>query len=93
MLECDKDNCRKRYIGETGRQFRFRLADHRGYISNKIESQPIGAHFNLPGHSLANMKATILEQVKFNNEEYRKEREKYFIRKLDTYNRGLNKQK
>ena len=88
LLECNKDNCRKRYVGETGRQFRFRLADHRGYITNKIESQPAGAHFNLPGHSLANMNATILEQVKYSNEEYRKEREKYFIRKLDTYNIG-----
>ena len=93
LLECNKDNCRKRYVGETGRRFRFRGADHRGYITNKIESQPAGAHFNLPGHSLDNMSATILEQVKYNNEGYRKEREKYFLRKLDTYNIGLNKQK
>ena len=92
LLECDIDRYRKRYIGETGRLFRFRLADHRGYISNKVESQPAGAYFNLPGHNLANMKATILEQVKFNSAEYRKERVKYFIRKLDTYNTGLNKQ-
>ena len=73
--------------------FKFRLADHRGYVSNKIESQPAGAHFNLPGHSLANMKASILEQVRYNCIEYRKEREKYFIRKLNTFNTGLNKKK
>ena len=93
LLECNKEKCKQRYIGETGRMFRFCLADHRGYIINKVESQPAGLHFNLPGHSLDNMKATILEQVKYNNEEYRKEREKYLIRKLNTYNKGMNKHK
>jgi len=82
LLECEKENCNQKYIGETGRQFKFRLADHRGYITNKIESKATWAHFNLPGHSLANMKATILEQVKFKDEAYRKEREKYYIRKI-----------
>ena len=63
LIECDKNNCRERYIGETGRIFKFRLDEHRGYINKKDESQATGAHFNLPGHSLANMKATIFEQV------------------------------
>ena len=71
--------------------FRFRLAKHKGYIFNKVESQPAGANFNLPGHSLDNLKETILEQVKFNNEQYRKEMENYFIKK--TYNTGLNRKK
>ena len=93
LLEYDKDKCRKRYIGETGRIFRFRQAEHKGYFLNMVESQPAGAHFNLPGHSLANMKAKILDQVKINNEEYRTEREKYFLKKLDRYNNGLNRKK
>ena len=58
---------------------KFRLADHRGYINNQVVSKATGAHFNLPGHSLAHLKITILEQVKFNNEEYRREREKSII--------------
>ena len=41
-------------------------------------------------YSLAELQVTILEQTKFNDEEYRKEREKYFIRKFDTYNDGIN---
>ena len=94
MIECTKENCEEsKYIGETGRLFKFRLAEHRGYIVNKDESQATGLHFNLPGHTLAHMKATVLELVNRNSEEYRKEREKFYIRKFNTYHRGLNKQK
>ena len=62
MLHCDK--CGKRYIGETGRIFRARLSDHRGYINNQVISATTGDHFNLPGHSLAYAKVTILEKIK-----------------------------
>ena len=93
LIECDKNNCKERYVGETGRIFKFRLDEHRGYIINKDESQATGAHFNLPGHSLANMKSTILEQVNIKSDIYRKEREHFFIRKLNTFYQGLNKQK
>ena len=82
-----------KYIVETGRVFKFRFDEHRGYISTKDESQANGAHFNLPGHSLANMKATIIEQVKVNDLLYRKEREHFYIRKLNTVYQGLNNQK
>ena len=85
LIECDKDRCKERYVGETGCLLQFRLAEHCGYISNRVESQPTGAHFNQPGHSLANMKVTILEQVRKHDEDYRKERESYFIRKINTY--------
>ena len=91
LIECKK--CNKKYIGETKRKFKHRLADHRGYINNQVLSQPLGAHFNLPGHALADMKATILEQVKYNDETYRKEREAYLINKFNTFYNGLNQQK
>ena len=93
LIECDKDNCRQQYDGETGRIFKFRLDEHRGYINNKVDSQATGRHFNLPGHSLANLKATIIEQVKIPSESYRKEREHFYIRKLNTYHQGMNNQK
>ena len=73
--------------------FRFRLADHRGYVTNRVTSQATGEHFNLPGHSLADLSITILEQTNRKSSEYRKERERYFIRKFDTYYHGINKQK
>ena len=92
MIQCEKDSCRLRYIGESKRPIRNRIADHRGYIVNKHLDKATGAHFNLPGHSLANMRFTILEQVKKNCTLYRKEREKYLIIKFNTHYNGLNRQ-
>ena len=93
LIECNIDSCKQHYIGQTGSLLKYRLADHRGYIINQVVSKATGAHFNLPGHILADIRITILEQVKYNNLEYRKEREKYFIRLFNTYNNGLNKEK
>ena len=92
LLECQKENCLQRYIGTTGRQLKNRIADHRGYISNQVTSKATGAHWNLPGHSLADLRVVVLEQTKIHTEEYRKEREKYFIRLFDTYNNGINRE-
>ena len=88
LLECNIENCKKRYIGESGRELTERLSEHRGYIFNKKLNQATGEHFNLPGHGLQNLKCTVLEQVKKNCILYRKEREKYFIRKFNTYHKG-----
>ena len=49
------------------------------------------APFNTPGLSLGNMKITNLEQVKKHDTEYRKQRQKYFISKFNTFNLGMNK--
>ena len=73
LIECQKDNCLKRYIGESKRPIINRIADHLGYIANKNLDKATGAHFNLPGHSLHHMKFTILEQVKQNEEIFRRE--------------------
>ena len=67
------------------------MADHKTYISSNNLTQPTGAHFNKPGHNLANMKFTVLEKVKKNNELYRKEREHYLIKKFNTFHLGMNK--
>ena len=51
-----------------------------------------GSHFTQPGHSLANLQVTAIEQIKKTNDnEYRKEREEYFIRKFNTVNKGINR--
>ena len=90
MIECKKDTCRLKYIGETKRIMKFRLAEHRGYIGNNDDTAT-GEHFNSPGHSISDLSITILEKVKRKGEAYRKEREKYFIRKFNTFYRGLNR--
>ena len=60
---CEKENCKKVYIGETKRMLRFRLADHRGYISRGDKEKATCDHFNLPGHSLADLRVTVLEHT------------------------------
>ena len=89
MIECNK--CYSKYIGETERELKDRLSDHKTYIRSEKSNQPVGEHFNLPGHSIDNLTVIILEKVKVNDELYRKEREKYLIRKFDTFHNGMNK--
>ena len=93
MIQCTKDNCGMKYIGETKRILKFRLADHRGYINSQDESKATGEHFNSPGHSLSDLSIIVFEKFnKKNDDLYRKEREKYFIRKFNTFYKGLNRQ-
>ena len=91
MIECQKDYCKERYIGETERELRERISEHRGYIHNKNVSTATGEHFNLPGHQLSDMKVTIIEKVKKYDESYRKERESTHIRRFNTFYRGMNR--
>ena len=61
------------------------------FASNKKLKEPTGKHFNQHGHSITDLKVTILEKIKKKDTLYRKERESYFIRKLNTFYGGLNK--
>ena len=90
---CNKENCNEVYIGETKRMLRSRVAEHRGYVSKGETNQSTGAHFNKPGHSLADLRVSVIEHTRGRGSEYRKEREHYFIRRFDTYYNGINKQK
>ena len=72
---------------------KFRVADHWGYVSDKVTSQATSEHFILPGHSLADLRVSVIEQTARKNSEYRKEREHYHIRKFNTIHKGINKQK
>ena len=75
MLECNKDRCEERYIGKSKRPLKNLLDDQRSYIVNHHDDKATGAHYYQPGHSLASLRVTLLEQVKVNSESYRKERE------------------
>ena len=90
LVECQKDNCRQKYIGETERNFIERVYEHVGYARNQILSQTTGYHFNLPGHSVQDMKFSIIEKVKINDTTYRKERERYHINKFNAHYEGMN---
>ena len=90
LVECEKETCRQKYIGETGRTFKQRMDDHIGYDRNGRNYQATRAHFNLPGHSINDMKMSIIEKVK-DDPIYRKEREKYHINKFQTHINGMSK--
>ena len=100
-LDCNSEDvvyklrCRKcppwLYIGETGRRFRDRMQDHRGYITQKKLDHPVGAHFNLPGHSVSDLLPVAIERVlPKGNDLLRKRREKYWINKYDSITFGAN---
>ena len=91
LIECTK--CKEKYIGESERSLKCRLADHRGYVDNGLINTATGSHFNQPGHSLSNLSITIIEKQKNKSGIYRKERERYFINMFNSYYKGMNKQK
>ena len=92
IIECTKDNCKSIYIGESERPLRKRTLEHKGYIQNHMLDKATGEHFNMPGHDINCMKVSIIEKVRKLCVQYRKEREKYFIRKFNSYYKGMNKQ-
>ena len=64
---CQKENCKSVYLGETKRLLKARPADHRGYVVNRDTTTATGYHFNQPGHSLDDLRITVIEQVKKND--------------------------
>ena len=86
--------CRDNYLSSLSLSQCIRNQDKRQIISWTLLSSlincAVGEHFSLLGHSIDNLRVIILEKVKL-KEQYRKESEKYFIRKFDTYYNGMNK--
>ena len=50
-----------------------------------------GEHFNKKGHKVSDMQVTILEKIFSIDPAIRKEREKFFINKMNSKYKGLNK--
>ena len=74
----------------TEKPMHERLSQHRGYVTRNTQDAT-GHHFNRPGHTLGNMNITIIERVKSKDPIYRKERERYCIRKFNSLDQGMNK--
>ena len=60
-------------------------------LKNRKLETPTGDHFNKKGHSLSDLEVIILEQVPSQDPLYRKERERYLIRKFNSFYNGMNK--
>ena len=82
--------CKKQYVGQSGRQLKERVKEHLLNIYHKKEVS--GIHYSLPGHTHCNLSVQVIEQVTPNTPSYRLEREEHWIKKLATKNPfGLNK--
>ena len=88
-ITCDK--CQMQYIGETGRSAKDRFKEHIGYVEKLQLEKATGMHFNLPGHSVSDMKFVILEKIYSKDPDVRKERESLFIKNFNTLHKGINK--
>ena len=73
------------YIGESERSLQERFSEHRTYVTSRQLSKANRFHFNLAGHSISDMKVTILDPL------VRKEREDFFIRRFNTKYKRMNK--
>ncbi len=61
------------YVGETTNEMRKRMSGHYSDIRNKKDVSGVSRHFNLPNHSLNNIKITILDQERNKNKRLRLE--------------------
>ncbi len=52
--------CGMLYIGETGRQLRTRVGEHRRAVSANDANQPVARHFNSGSHCISDMKIRAL---------------------------------
>ena len=92
LIECNKETCKLRYVGETEKSLKERLSNHTQKIKTIIPTTATGEHFNEPGHDLSNMTITIIEKIKNQDLNYRREREKFHIKQFNTFYKGLNRQ-
>ena len=83
LITCIK--CNKYYVGETGRGFRYRMYEHILSVKKPKESRstPVSRHFLEKGHSVNDLRFSILEwrSLKYNtpNLEHRKKCEKWWM--------------
>ena len=87
---CAKECPHSQYIGETKTTLKERFYKHRETIDRHMGTH-ITDHFNLPGHSKADMRCVPIELNKTGSHNYRKRREKFFMQQLETiWPSGLN---
>ena len=71
--------------------FSLYLTNTGKYVTG-LGTQATGEHFKPGGHSLADMKFSVLETFKKGSHHLRKEREKSYINKFNTKHKGLKAQ-
>ena len=88
LLMCDKFDS-VNYIGETSNRLRLRLNNHKKSIRDKSRGFPVAVHFNLPDHSLKNVRCVIL-RGDFKTTSDRLVCEQTFIHKHKAHSKGVD---
>ena len=98
LIECKKCATRNlpcQYIGETKRHLHERFGEHRRSVQNHQQlanPTPVSEHFNLPRHSVNDIRLIPLELIHTNRDSVRKAREAHLIDKAKTLEpQGLNR--
>ena len=50
-------------MGETEKSLGVRFGQHKGYVRNKKMEKATGYHFNQPGHSMSDMRISVMEKL------------------------------
>ena len=88
-ITCSK--CNEQYIGQSERTLQARFSEHRDYVKQEKVEKACGWHFNKKGHSVHNMKVTVVEKVHSNDDVLREERESMYIKNFNTKYKGINR--
>ena len=88
-ITCSK--CYDQYIGQSERTLQARFSEHRDYVKQEKVEKACGWHFNKKGHSVHNMKVTVVEKVHSNDDVLREERESMYIKNFNTKYKGINR--
>ena len=76
------------YIAETSNRLRLRLNNHKKSIRDNSRGFPVAVHFNLPDHSLKNLRCVIL-RGEFKTTADRLICEQTLIHKFKTHSKGV----
>ena len=72
------------YVGETKNSLRMRMTQHRSAIKTKKVEQPVANHFNLPHHSITNLRVIAIDQNDAWTDKTRKAKENFWELNLKT---------
>jgi tripartite motif-containing protein 2/3 len=93
LITCCK--CKKQYIGKTVNKLYTRISNTRSQIKNfntpTSLKLPYAQHFNLPGHSIADLSLMPIEKIRKPSNQTILHRESFLIAKLKTLKpNGIN---
>ena len=89
-VSCKK--CPKiQYIGQSTQPAASRFCNHLSDITTQKLQKPVGAHFNLPGHTASDMVFLPFEKLRIQDKTMLDVRERFWIEKKKTFLYGLNR--